>query len=957
MGFRIASLALALALALALPLAAQNPDLSAPDLNIRPAGLGAIEHPEQLPFLHPNGTETRQFASYDPSGANDDGNFKSAYTKYIDSNGEFVIFDASGPGCLYRQQYNVWWMGGRISAGQAHIRYYFDNETTPRVDLPVDQLFGGHIPPFTAPFAFLDPKWRFGILYYPFAFKTRLKITTTRDLSGPSGNDDGSWYQYTYLTYPDAAGVTSWAGPKEDSPAVREQWNHPGTDPKPAAGNLALHKTVAIPKGTAATLAELKGTGSIASLRIHIEPYSNETFYHTTLRIFWDGSTVPAVDLPLGYFFGGGGEKFKDGPRIPGMSLKTLFYGFDGAAHDFYSFWPMPYWRSARIELRNDSGADLSAVQCDLEYKPAAAYSYPQGEAGYFYAKRTLAQDPGNAVVAPVFEETGRGHVVGISFYTENFATDGDEFVYIDGSRTPQIHGDGTEDDHDQGYGGDAYQKAVWGGLINGFQGAYRIYMNDSYVFNRHIGIGYEHSRDGGVAKGAETDVTFYYYKAPGNLVLTDRLDVGNATSEASHQYETEGQTWAGTRRSGYDGYERNYEYDLAGDDGRAFNGHSEFTVAIDPGNQGVRLRRRIYRSGNGVQRATVYVDGVAVDRPWDIVTLSSAPSYQGWYDADFEIPASYSAHKSSIRVRVQYAEGGTKPEINEFYYWVYCYLDRQERGAPAAVDGLAGSSSGAFKADLKWTAAPVTAQVQYYQVYRSNKPDFSDAAPVGRADASWFHDARMRPGTTYTYRVAAVDLSGREGPTSPSVQVAIAAASGGSSAAFLGVDEHTLGTWGGKYGGDGFILARYFFGRDAQAWPDYLSAVDYGGMGSYQFHIWSDSTENSLEQSALVAPSLPRYLGALETKTDGWITLYINDTDTHQLALYFCDSDKTDRQEEIEVFDLAGHVLSPAQSVSGFEDGSWLRYRFSGSLKVHVVNRNPATTAVLSALMFDPLE
>ncbi len=351
---RIASISLTLALALALPLAAQTPGLSAPDLTIRPVGLGAIEHPEQLPFLHANGTETRQFASYDPSGANDDGNFKSAYTKYIDSNGEFVIFDASGPGCLYRQQYNVWWKGGRISAGQAHIRYYFDNETTPRVDLPVDQLFGGHIPPFTAPFAFLDPKWRFGILYYPFTFKTRLKITTTMDLSGPSGNDDGSWYQYTYLTYPNATGVTSWTGPEEDSSAVREQWNHPGADPKPAAGNVAEHKTVAIPKGTSATLAELKGTGSIASLRIHIEPYSQETFFHTTLRIYWDGSTTPAVDLPLGYFFGGGGEKFKEGPRIPGMSLKTLLYGFDGAAHDFYSFWPMPYWRSARIELRNE---------------------------------------------------------------------------------------------------------------------------------------------------------------------------------------------------------------------------------------------------------------------------------------------------------------------------------------------------------------------------------------------------------------------------------------------------------------------------------------------------------------------------------------------------------------------------------------------------------------------------
>jgi len=29
----------------------------------------------------------------------------------VDANGEFVIFDAYGPGCLYRQQYNAWAFG------------------------------------------------------------------------------------------------------------------------------------------------------------------------------------------------------------------------------------------------------------------------------------------------------------------------------------------------------------------------------------------------------------------------------------------------------------------------------------------------------------------------------------------------------------------------------------------------------------------------------------------------------------------------------------------------------------------------------------------------------------------------------------------------------------------------------------------------------------------------------
>ena len=38
------------------------------------------------------------------------------------------------------------------------------------------------------------------------------------------------------------------------------------------------------------------------------------------------------------------------------------------------------------------------------------------------------------------------------------------------------MHGDGTEDDHNQGWGGYAVQQPYWGGLINGFQGGYRLY-------------------------------------------------------------------------------------------------------------------------------------------------------------------------------------------------------------------------------------------------------------------------------------------------------------------------------------------------------------------------------------------------------------------------------------------------------------------------------------------------
>ena len=915
-------------------------------------GLPAMEHPELLPLFPPDGTETRQSSSYDPSGSNNDGNFKTAYTRYIDTNGEYVIFDASGPGCLYRQQINVWSRGRKKAAGKAHIKYYFDDEPKPRVDLPIDDLFGGKVAPFTDPFAFLDVRPRFGILYYPFTFKKHLKVTTTDDfMKLPDTNS--CWYQYTYLTYAGTNGVSTWAGPHDDSPVVRNQWTHLGLDPKPMDGNITVSNSVSVPRATSAVLAELRGAGSIASLKLRLDPYGRNEFYHTILRIYWDGAKQPAVDMPIGLFFGGGGEKYPNCRQVPEMSLRTLFYGFDGTNHDFYCYWPMPYWHSARVELVNESGVDLKSVSCVLQYKPSNILAYPAGQSGYFCAKRTLARDPGYGLFNTVFEESGRGRVVGISFYSMGYAMDGDEFTYIDGSRTPQIHGDGTEDDHNQGYGGDAYQKPLWGGLVNGYQTAYRFYYNDSYIFNQHIRINYEFSREGGHDNGGETDVVVYYYKAAsdGNLLLTDQMDVGDPASEAAHHYSFTGQTWAGTRRSAYDGYERDYEYDTCQDNGRAFNGGSEFTVNISPANDAVELRRRLYRSGNGRQCAFVYVDGVRVnERPWDVCTLSSAPWYQGWYDADFEIPAAYTKGKRQLHLRIENADSN-KSEFNEFYYWVYCCQEHPAIKAPRQIRELT-AIPGSDRVVLRWDAARLPEQVNYYQIERSERSDFSIPVIVGRSNPSRFADLRVRPSTTYYYRAAAVGLSGVFGPFSKPVMVTTGSDTRTATAAFLGTDETTEGDWPGKYGSDGFYMLSYFYGRGCQAWPDYLSAVDSDGFTNRQFAIWKNATKSSLLTSPI--SYCARYLGALETSGSGSVTLYVRDTQAHQLALYVCDFDKAGRGETIEVRDLKGDVLVPACAVSDFQQGKWLRFKFSGSIRVRVTNQKSSSTGVLSALMFD---
>ncbi|MBM7494479.1 hypothetical protein JOD64_005701 [Micromonospora luteifusca] len=101
-------------------------------------------------------------------------------------------------------------------------------------------------------------------------------------------------------------------------------------------------------------------------------------------------------------------------------------------------------------------------------------------------------------------------------------------------------------------------------------------------------------------------------------------------------------------------------------DDGRAYGsgGGSEFQVAVDPANAGVRLTRRL-DPHIGHQRAQVLVDGVPVAE-WP---ANEMVPFGTWLDQSVDLPASATAGKSTITIRNQFASSDL--DINEFTYWV----------------------------------------------------------------------------------------------------------------------------------------------------------------------------------------------------------------------------------------------------------------------------------------------
>ncbi len=665
-------------------------------------GFAAMENVAQLPLLFPNGTQTKQPLAYDATGGNWDHHFLAAFTQYIDTivlpGGkkirEYVIFDEYGPGVLYRQQMNAWYDRSKIPNGwlawgepdqpraDANIRYYFDDEAEPKIDMHLKDYFGTKFYPYTEPLAFVDSGYLFANSYYPLEFSKRLKVTL-RPNAQSFEEMDTKWYQYTMLAFPSDYNISSWKGTETEHHNIISQWNNAGQNPNDLSGCQTIRSSNSIKKGEVKQIAHLKEPGSIVGFKLKVSPYSKETFFNAQIKIFWDDHPEADICLPVSYFFGAGGKDFPEtSDKIFNQSLTSLMFGFRNIEQSFYNYFPMPFWKSAKIFFENNSGADISQLDLELIFKPESVLAYPYQKSGYFLAKRTIDSDPDTLGFRGVaFSETGKGHIVGITFYTDRYDMDGDEFTYIDDSRTPQIHGSGTEDDHNQGWAGRAYQKPLWGGLFNGYSGAYRIYLNDSYVFNKSILKCYEYSlTKPKFVNGGHTEVTTFYYKSGTDqgLMLTDELDVGNHYDEKLHQYSIEGMTWKGILKDEYDGYERNLQFGACTDDGKAFNGQSGFRVKIDPANQGVKLRKRINRNGNGVQKATVFVDGVKLDRPWQIVTLSMSTgkgTLDGWFDSDYEIPASFTEGKDSILVEIKYEASPQKSEINEFYYWVYSYV------------------------------------------------------------------------------------------------------------------------------------------------------------------------------------------------------------------------------------------------------------------------------------------
>lgn len=106
---------------------------------------------ENLPQLR-LGTTCKMFSSYDRTGGNDDG-FTGTYSKLREENGNSVIAEMQGAGCIQRIWFthSVMNQDGLLNRASEHIMIYLDGKEKPVLDVPLEKLFSGELEQFPKP--------------------------------------------------------------------------------------------------------------------------------------------------------------------------------------------------------------------------------------------------------------------------------------------------------------------------------------------------------------------------------------------------------------------------------------------------------------------------------------------------------------------------------------------------------------------------------------------------------------------------------------------------------------------------------------------------------------------------------------------------------------------------------------------------------------------------------------
>jgi hypothetical protein len=556
-----------------------------------------------------SGVQTLQFSSYDREGGNTHDGFDGLYSCLYDENNECVIFDAEGPGIIKNMWFTRQTSGGLGITDLGSLNFLFGDEITPRYTIPLRNIFCVGLDPCFYPFE--EPLVGDFVAggyysYIPIGFNESLRIRIDGKSHQYIKDNPPLYYHITYQKLPKDTSIADFSLTQNISDLI-ERWRDTGNNPNLETGSLFKQDTIQLEPGILNEFFSLSQDGIITGIELNPSSRDINTLNNLELKIYWDGESSPSVDVPLGILFSSS-IRILEGPANTAINpIKSLPIGTSSNDDNYmYIFFPMPFKNSARIEIKNNLESNIN-LDYRITYKQNVD-DHLKCDFGYFHSQYRGPQDLINDGKDWILlEDYGEGHLVSVIMAVDYEGIDptyleGDERIYVDYSKTPSIYGTGTEDYFQGGWyfingvsfgrpshgaPNTAVKYNTWGPQ---FTEAYRHHFEDYIPFMSQIKAGIEHGPIND-AEGRYESVSLYYKKSERSLILTDEIDIGDIESETTHDYVITNPNFHGSRSFQYDGDQDSI---IITDDGRAFLGSSEFTVAIDPENQGVLLRRRL---------------------------------------------------------------------------------------------------------------------------------------------------------------------------------------------------------------------------------------------------------------------------------------------------------------------------------------------------------------------------
>jgi hypothetical protein len=307
-------------------------------------------------------------------------------------------------------------------------------------------------------------------------------------------------------------------------PNVHTRWaSAENYDATPGAGGQADHGRKGSPcrsvkAGESFSLAHAEGSGTVHRIWVTISEREPALLRGLVLRAWWDEAEKPAIEAPLGDFFG------------LGLGRNTAFENawFDNPeGRSFNCRLPMPFRRGFRMTVTNESPRDLGAFFYDVNFTLGDDHGEDTGYLHAHWRRQNPTRMREDFEILPRVEGRGRflGCTLGVLADTARYGSswwgEGEVKVYLDGDQEwPTLCGTGTEDYIATGWGQGHYAHLWHGCPIADHErmqySFYRLHGPDPVWFHRECrvtiqqmgGWGKDGAREFMAANGIDSFVT-----------------------------------------------------------------------------------------------------------------------------------------------------------------------------------------------------------------------------------------------------------------------------------------------------------------------------------------------------------------------------------------------------------------------------------------------------------------